>query len=154
MIRRHKGFTLIELLAVIAIIGILAALSIIGINQALVRARDTQRKNDLTNVKKALELYAQDNGTYPTGAQFSSLQSALSPYIRNWVNDPRPVAGAYGGYFYTSDGTDYVLRVKLENDNDRQTITNSSITCATTAMGVSGKGNGVTTDRCFRLTND
>lgn len=149
---RKKGFTLIELLAVIAIIGILAVLSIIGISNALKRARDVQRKNDMANVKKALELYAQDQGNYPvstntspSAAGFTALDSTLDPYIKNFPSDTR--------YQYSSDGTDFVLIVNsLEYQNERPTLP-PGVTC-TTGHGTKGNGVTSTTPKCFRLSND
>lgn len=52
---RHKGFTLIELLIVITIIGILATLATVLFNNALMKARDTKRKNDMQVFKKTIE---------------------------------------------------------------------------------------------------
>jgi general secretion pathway protein G len=55
-----KGFTLIELLVVIAIIGMLSALLVPNFMGARERARDAQRKSDLKQIQKALEMYRQD----------------------------------------------------------------------------------------------
>lgn len=58
------GFTIVELLIVIVIIAVLATLSIgvySGIQQ---RARDSQRKNDVAQIVKALHLYNIDKGNY------------------------------------------------------------------------------------------
>lgn len=60
-----KSFTLIELLVVIAIIGILVAMVSYGYSQAKARARDARRKADIDTIKKALELYYQENQRYP-----------------------------------------------------------------------------------------
>ncbi len=62
----QKGFTLIELLVVISIIGLLASTVMVALNSARVKARDAKRATDITQISKALELYAADhNGTYP-----------------------------------------------------------------------------------------
>lgn len=60
-----RGFTIVELLIVIVIIGILAAITIVAYNGIQNRARDTQRKSDLSQIAKALQLYKLDNGSYP-----------------------------------------------------------------------------------------
>lgn len=60
------GFTLIELLVVIAVIGILAGgvIVIIDPGEQLARGKDASRKAKITQLGKALETYAVDNGTY------------------------------------------------------------------------------------------
>jgi len=60
-----SGFTLIELLVVIAIIGLLASIMAINLSTFLSRARDTTRKANLAQLAKALEIYYDDNGSYP-----------------------------------------------------------------------------------------
>lgn len=63
-IRSGTGFTIVELLIVIVVIAILAAISVAaytGINQ---RARDTQRRSDLSQLSKAIKLYQVDHGDY------------------------------------------------------------------------------------------
>lgn len=60
-----KGFTLIELLVVVAIIGILASIVLININNARKKARDSKRIAEIEQIQRALEMYYNDNGTYP-----------------------------------------------------------------------------------------
>src|SRR5579872_5421721 len=62
---KNKGFTLIELLIVLAIIGVLTGLLLANFIGVRERARDAQRKSDVKQIQTALELYRQDNGTYP-----------------------------------------------------------------------------------------
>lgn len=64
--KKRRGFTLIELLVVIAIIGLLAAAVLIALSRSQAKARDANRKSDLTQVRKVLEEYQVDNpGKYP-----------------------------------------------------------------------------------------
>lgn len=58
---KTKGaFTLIELLIVITIIGILSAIGVMGYQGSQKTARDAQRKNDLQQVKRAMEIAKND----------------------------------------------------------------------------------------------
>lgn len=63
-----KGFTLIELIIVIAIIGILASIVVVAINpaQQFQRARDTQRKSDVTSILSAIGQYQAETDGYLT----------------------------------------------------------------------------------------
>ena len=61
---KSRGFTIVELLIVIIVIAVLAAISVVAYNGIQQRARDTQRKNDLAQVAKALQLYNVDNGNH------------------------------------------------------------------------------------------
>ena len=63
--QNRKGFTLIELLVVIAIIGILSAVGLIALNGAREKARDSQRKSDLGQLRTGLALYYDTNNNYP-----------------------------------------------------------------------------------------
>ena len=60
-----KGFTLIELLVVISIIGVLTTLIVTNLQNARARARDTKKKQNLTQLKTALRLYYNDYQSYP-----------------------------------------------------------------------------------------
>lgn len=64
--KQSNGFTIVELLIVIVIIGILAAITIVAYNGIQQRGRDTQRKSDLSQISKALQMYKLDNGGYPS----------------------------------------------------------------------------------------
>ncbi len=59
-----KGFTLIELLVVIAIVGILAAVTLAILNDARDRARDSQVKGTMEQMRKQGEIYYSINGNY------------------------------------------------------------------------------------------
>lgn len=61
----HRGFTLIELLIVTLLIGILTSVGIFTYSSAQAKARDSRRKQDLNDIKKALELAREDTpGSY------------------------------------------------------------------------------------------
>jgi len=76
MNKTKSGFTLIELLIVLVVIGILAGISLITYRGTQGRTRDAERKGDIANIVKALELYYSDNGRYPiTSGTASSINS-------------------------------------------------------------------------------
>jgi len=68
MIKHNKyaaGFTIVELLIVIVVIGILAALVLNTFATARERAEYAKMQDDFSVIKKAIEIYHVDNGTYP-----------------------------------------------------------------------------------------
>ncbi len=147
LIKKQSGFTLLELLIVIVIIGILALLIIPNITSAPKKARDTQRKTDITTARKALEEYFVSNNAYPTQATAANATAALTslttgsaPILKTVPKDPKDTGGSYVGpfrYMYTSaDGSAYSLTTCLENDGDNGTgITTDATVCASPASG-------------------
>ena len=106
-----SGFTLIELLVVIAIIGMLASIIMASLNSARVKARDARRVSDIRQIRVALELYYADFGQYPisggatspnnswsnsTDGSWTTLQTALAPYIPHLSTDPQQSASGWG----------------------------------------------------------
>ncbi|MBU1558024.1 type II secretion system GspH family protein [Patescibacteria group bacterium] len=64
-LKKNQGFTLIELLVVIAIISLLSSVVLASLNTARVKARDAKRLSDMRQIQIALEMYYDDNGSYP-----------------------------------------------------------------------------------------
>lgn len=85
-IAQRRAFTLVELLVVIAIIGLLSSVAIVGTTSAQVNARNAKRKADLLQISKALELYYNDNGSYPTTG--SGWRGSCSNYVGLPDSDP------------------------------------------------------------------
>ncbi len=133
------GFTLIELLVVISIISVLTALSLPNFVASRQRARDTQRKSDVRQLQKALELYKQDQSpvAYPLDATWVSITCA-SPwtvsgiiYMNKFPCDPLSALR----YSYTrnpSDSTRYTLYACVENKSDTDSAV--QVSCASGKM--------------------
>ncbi len=68
MRKTTSGFTIVELLIVIVVIAILAAISVVAYTGIQQRARDSQRRSDLSALAKAYAIYRIDNGDMDTGS--------------------------------------------------------------------------------------
>lgn len=69
----QRGFTIVELIITITIMGILMILAVVSVNSTQVRARDDERKADISAISDSLEIYyrvGDDSSTqynrYPT----------------------------------------------------------------------------------------
>jgi prepilin-type N-terminal cleavage/methylation domain-containing protein len=67
-----SGFTLIELLVVISIIGVLSGMVLVATTGFREKARDARRVNDITQIRKALEMLYADKETYITTPEICS----------------------------------------------------------------------------------
>lgn len=64
MLRNKKGFTLIELMIVVAIIGILAAIAIPNFMNYQCKAKQSEAKSSLGNIRTMQEAYRAEYDTY------------------------------------------------------------------------------------------
>ncbi|MBU1246686.1 type II secretion system GspH family protein [Patescibacteria group bacterium] len=128
--KQNRGFTLIELLVVIAIIGILSSVVLASLNSARGKARDSKRKQDMVQIRTALEMYYDDKGSYPlaypnawggvstapcgTNAGTSGANAYIAGLTPTYISvlpvDPA-APGSCNGYLYNSDGTNYKFLV-------------------------------------------
>lgn len=82
--RRHLGFTLMELLVVLALIAILATLAAPMVSNSLLRAKETTLKENLFILRKAIDDFYADAGSYPGELK----QLVEKRYIRKVPVDP------------------------------------------------------------------
>jgi general secretion pathway protein G len=87
--RDERGFTLLELMIVLAIMGILITIAQPNLKHAITRARESVLREDLFQVRDALDQYYADNGKYP--AQLADLineSDKARTYLREIPKDP------------------------------------------------------------------
>ena len=115
-----KGFTLIELMVVIAILALLGGIVAPKVIGRLRQAKPQKAKIDLTQIETGLDMYAADNGQYPTTEQ--GLQALITkptsppeplnfngPYVKPTdFKDPWGIAYAYTS-LSTHEGYDFDL---------------------------------------------
>jgi general secretion pathway protein G len=82
----QKGFTLIELMVVIAILALLGGVVAPRVFDRLRKARPEKAKIDIKQIGLALDMYAADNGQYPTTEQ------GLSALVRKPTSPPEPMS--------------------------------------------------------------
>ncbi len=123
--RSRRGFTLIELLVVISIIAVLSTIGFSTFQGVQSKARDATRKQDLTRLAFALEIYLQKNGTYPTTDSDGclpiddTLYEQIAPSSGKAPLDP---TGNPYCYVAVDNGQSYRLFAKLENCSDPNII--------------------------------
>lgn len=118
----QPGFTLIELLIVIVIIGILTTLATVNYIGVRERARDAQRKSDLSQIQTALEFYRTDNNQYPATLPCGgSLKTTETTYLNKIPCDPSNTTTEYVYLPNTTNYLTYTLYGCIENKNDKDT---------------------------------
>lgn len=95
--KTRAGFTLVELIVVVAIVSIMAVTVIAVLNpfSQFQKANDARRKDDLSQIQKALEIYYQDNGAYPC--------SSIDSY--RIISGPRAASCGAGGMAFDGSTT-------------------------------------------------
>jgi general secretion pathway protein G len=82
--RLFGGFTLIELLIVMALLTLLAGVSLAVYGNSVNRGREAALKEDLFQMRKAIDEYYADKGKYP-----ADLQTLVTEkYLRSIAPDP------------------------------------------------------------------
>ena len=138
-LKNKRAFTLIEILISIAVIGVLTTLVLASLSGSRERARDTRRKQDLQQMRAALEVYYNTNGQYPleVNCAGNGTYSNCDPdtgwpesnplwtelvgggYIESLPVDP--INDSTYKYYYEDAGNDrdnFCLRATLESGED------------------------------------
>ena len=112
----------------VTVLSVLAAVGLGQYRTSQLKARDSQRKADLGNLARALEMYYNDYRAYPLpdesgrisidgvgldwGTEFSTSDTLYMKILPKDPLDPEHC------YCYESDGSYYALYAYLENEND------------------------------------
>jgi general secretion pathway protein G len=126
--RAKAGFTLLELMIVMAIMGVLISIAQPNLRQSIVKAREAVLKENLFQMREAIDQYYADNGKYPDQlADLVNDQDKSRSYLRMIPKDPftngqdwitiAPAEGTEGVVFdvhsasplVATDGTPYNL---------------------------------------------
>lgn len=139
-----EGFTLVELLIVMGIMAVLATFFIGGYTGVQRRARDAQRKSDISQLAKSLELYFNDYRRYPAEssglvAGCPSTTSTACTWGSGQFTDTKTIyfktvpEDSTSGYTYiyrtNAGGTYYKIYARLENPDDPDIITVAETGC-------------------------
>lgn len=154
--KNNNGFTLIELLVAMGIMAVLTGMALFNFNQSRVRARDVQRKSDLGQLQKALELYRNDNNGYPPD-DFQNRLTSPTKYINTTFTDPRAAEWLDYAYIPLTNNKSYYMMACLENTADSTKATDESIcdlfTTEITEMCSCGPQSGQRTGAMYIISN-
>ena len=154
----QKGFTLIELVIVVGILSILSigALAVLDPASQFQKANDIRRKSDLSQIQKALEIYYDDNGRYPSHFAAADYRikgldgivinwgSSWQPYMDILPKDPKSSKSYV--YYAVSDGQSYFLYASLDRGTDPGAC-NSEDACVSLSF------NGISDSACGKICN-
>lgn len=76
----RRGFTIVELLIVIVVIGVLAAITIVAYNGVQDRSNNLRTEDAVGKFRRALIMYATENGSYPLGGTTSACLGEATNY--------------------------------------------------------------------------
>jgi prepilin-type N-terminal cleavage/methylation domain-containing protein len=162
--KQSPGFTLIELLVVMAIIGILASAVLASLQDARAEARDAIRRQNLHELKVAMEVYYNTHKTYQVNG--SGYLGGGQGWV-SFINDPTYVTavtevlfgpGSFledplqnpGYMLYTCDGGQtYAISATLEKPTPAD-ISHIQTTC----NGIGSNGTYTRYGKNYAISND
>ncbi len=101
----QSGFTLIELMIVLSIIGILITIAQPELKRSITKAREAVLKEDLFQMRDAIDQYYADNGKYPASVtDLVNAQDHARSYLRDIPKDP--FTGAADWIIVAPEGSD------------------------------------------------
>jgi general secretion pathway protein G len=114
---RVPGFTLIELLIVMSVMGILISIAVPNLKQSVIKARESVLREDLFQMREAIDQYYADNGKYPDAlTDLLNKDDKTKSYLRGIPKDPftnaedwiivAPEGGAEGGTGGSSENSE------------------------------------------------
>ena len=143
IIWNKAGFTILELLLVVAFIALLSSIVLSSLSGARASARDTQRKEDMRQIERALQAYFNDHNEFPCEAPIrcdnnssdakgrigegATIDSLLEPYMNgNVPHDPQGPGDStyyyyYDGWHCNSEGSDAIVTISF---NEAETADN------------------------------
>lgn len=116
------SFTLIEIIVVITIISLLLSGSLVSYRTILTSSLDTRRKTDIETIRSALELYRNNNSSYPSSLEKLISDDAGRVYLKTLPKDPKTEQ-------------DYMYSAKPTNCNENTSICTSYTLSATLESG-------------------
>lgn len=109
-------------LIIIGIVVLMLLVSLPGLLGGPGKARDKQRKADLTEIQTAVESYYKDNNTYPNSEWVAALSLGSTPYLTDIPTDPLTAEN----YTYTpgpngcsSACTSYTISAQMEKERGK-----------------------------------
>ena len=85
----NRGFTLLELMIVLAIMGVLITIAQPNLKQSIVRAKEAVLRDDLYQIRDAIDQYYADSGKYPGQiADLVNQSEKAKSYLRGIPKDP------------------------------------------------------------------
>jgi general secretion pathway protein G len=89
LLRASRGFTILELMIVMAVMGILITIAQPSLKSSIIRAREAVLRENLFQMREALDQYYADNGKYPSQlADLVNQTEKAKGYLRSIPNDP------------------------------------------------------------------